>query len=405
MLKYTLIILSLFSSSLLKYMSLAQKELNIDIDNICYYLELNDLTNHEDDIEYVKPCESNHYCRIMDSDKVGTCEKYTPIIKKLNEDCSSTNDCDYKLDCIKNKCLVKNNSEAYSIKSDDSLDITLDIYPDIQYYCYCPDYLIPIEDTYPNFKCKPKEEVKMEGMCFKAEDAEGAILEKKAFPEYFKVCGENSLEYNAGTYRIKNTSTNYIGSVDDGKFVEDIRACKSGYALLFYGDGNITKPENENSDGNMFKMCVTINQVEIYDSACYINYTIGQNSYIYNSKRVMASNTYNLFDKCEFIMEKIELFKNYLEKMEEMNETCKSVRYYNEPFTCGNDTLRKLWYFYNNIENYLLYKNEDDVINFLIQNTYHLYGFEDEIKKEENDFILFFNIKYYIFLLLFLITN
>ena len=42
-------------------------------------------------------------------------------------------------------------------------------------------------------------------------------------------------------------------------------------------------------------------------------------------------------------------------------EICENVRFYDEPFSCGNDTLRKLWYYYNNVDNYLLYKNDEDI--------------------------------------------
>ena len=85
MFKYFLIFICLFSIYLFKYGSLAQKELESDIDNISYYLDQVDLYNHQDDIEYIKPCERTNYCRKIDFNGhiIGTCENYTSLFKRL----------------------------------------------------------------------------------------------------------------------------------------------------------------------------------------------------------------------------------------------------------------------------------------------------------------------------------
>ena len=85
--------------------------------------------------------------------------------------------------------------------------------------------------------------------------------------------------------------------------------------------------------------------------------------------------------------------------MNEIKDTCTTVNFYDEPFTCGNDELRKLWYFYNNIDMYLLYKNDEDIINYLVQKTYPLYGVETNDKNSDENNDLYLNIKYFIFLL------
>ena len=85
--------------------------------------------------------------------------------------------------------------------------------------------------------------------------------------------------------------------------------------------------------------------------------------------------------------------------MEELKETCENATYDNETFTCGNDELRKLWFFYNHMYYYLLYKKDEDFINNLIQDTYHLYGFgKDEVNSKELSVLL--NINYFIYLLI-----
>ena len=105
MFKYFLIFICLFSIYLFKYASLSLKELESDIDNICYYLDQVDLNNHEDDIEYVKPCERNNYCRKINSNEhiIGTCENYSSLIKRLGANCKEDYECDNGLVCSDKK--------------------------------------------------------------------------------------------------------------------------------------------------------------------------------------------------------------------------------------------------------------------------------------------------------------
>ena len=388
MLAYIIIFLCVFSFSNLRYISLSRKEIDTDIDDICYFLDEKDLESDEDDIEYVKPCEPGYYCHIFESDGqvIGTCEKYSEVIKKLNDECSSDYDCDSNLVCTKDKCIVENSTISYS-KND---------LADSKTYYYCPNYLIPIyNNDDSDYKCEPRENYKnMVDMC---NDIEEDGTQIKAFPDYFKICANQTI-IKSGTnpYQLKNTSANYIGSIEDGVFVEDPRACKSGYALNFYGDKNITQPTDDTS-GNMFLMCVTVNEVQKDNSNCYIKYSIGEKTNIYNTAKIQNNNINS--NECEFIMTKIELFKEYTTKMNEIKDTCTTVNFYDEPFTCGNDELRKLWYFYNNIDMYLLYKNDEDIINYLVQKTYPLYGVETNDKNSDENNDLYLNIKYFIFLL------
>ena len=70
----------------------------------------------------------------------------------------------------------------------------------------------------------------MKGLC---ELSGGRMI---AHPDYMKVCGE--IEWDAeNNNAFKKTNMNYIGSVSDGKFVENELACESGFALKFYLDG------------------------------------------------------------------------------------------------------------------------------------------------------------------------
>lgn len=386
MLTIILIIISLFSSFHFKYVALSHKDIDLDIDDICYYY---DGQNADLNI-YVKPCEPSYYCRkfTLDLLTLGTCEKYTPVLKKLNDYCTSDYDCDNGLICDYNLCVVQNDTSAYYINGN----------------YYCSNGLIPI---YKNgYTCLPRPDQRSNDDCYSVEETYYGYYETKLiFPEYFKICGQKYLRKNENSsiYEIRRISSDYIGSVGDGNFVEDIRACRSGYALYFYGNGDIIRPEGE-STNNMFLMCVTINEVEKINSYCYINYTLnysysyyGYNNYIYNTRKINGRNNL-LQDDCEFIMTKIKLFKAYLNKMEELKEYCIGESYYNEPFTCGNDELRKLWFYYNHIKYYLMYKNDEDVINYLIQEECPLYGFITTYQTE--NYGLFLNINFIVFILI-----
>ena len=49
-------------------------------------------------------------------------------------------------------------------------------------------------------------------------------------------------------------------------------------------------------------------------------------------------------------MTKIELIQDYFSKFNNSKTDCLEGNFYEEPFTCENDELRKVWYYYNNIE-------------------------------------------------------
>ena len=375
--KYILVFLFLFSSTHLTYISMSQKEFNLDVDDMCYYYE------SESNNKYVKPCEKDFYCKINNG--IGICQKYSDIVKKLNEPCSSSLECDLNLECSSSKCIVQNEQNAYSIIDDVSGEA----------YYYCPDNLIPIYDSVNNYNCE--ESTEMKNNCFLNEGTE-----KRAFPDYFKVCGIQTIEKNqeSGTYINKKTITSYIGSVEDGNFVEDERACKHGFALYFYGDKKTDTPENENPT-NLFKRCVLVNEV---DDNCNIKYTLDSKQYIYNTRKILSifNTNNNIFD-CSFLTTKLELFQQYVEKMGELKEECEKVKYYDEPFTCGNDELRKLWFFYNKPDIYLQYKNEEDIVNYLLQDSYHLYGFgENTTSSNSTDSSFYLSNKYYILILILL---
>ena len=135
---------------------MGQKEEDIDIDDLCYYKNPKDIQGIDDDLENVKPCEANFYCRlIINSFSVGTCEKYSQVIIKLDEDCIN-DECDDNLVCDK-KCIVHNNGDTY--EQTDLVDTS-------KKYYYCPSTLISIKQSSSPYKCHTREGLKMDNKCF-----------------------------------------------------------------------------------------------------------------------------------------------------------------------------------------------------------------------------------------------
>ena len=100
---------------------------------------------------------------------------------------------------------------------------------------------------------------------------------KRSFCDYFKVCRKQTILKENGKYGLKKINTNYIDSLGNGNFVNDIKACESDFTLLFYGDRKTIKLDtNEETEDNMFKMCVEVNEFGEFQRSCFINYTIGE---------------------------------------------------------------------------------------------------------------------------------
>ena len=359
MLKNILLFLYLFSFSFLIYLPLYKKQLDYDIDDICYYKEkIND-----NQLEYVKACQKEQYCLKLDKNSIGICHNSSlSSIKTLDEDCTLNDECQNDLICQNKKCTIANSNDIpYSIVDPSNNE---------KKYFYCTGdnkpFFIEIDNQNNEvYKCLSKD--KFGDYCFNP----NAPDKKEVFPDYFKVCGEISLDEK--TIKIAD-----IGSLDSNINVDDERACKSGFALYFdnekeFGTGH-SKVHNK-----IYKVCVELNGAEKRGDYCYINYTKDNENEKYNLnkfEKTHFSDDYSksLKDDCQYLTTKISLFKNYIEKLKNKRDDCiNGKKYYNEPFTCGDDELRLLWYEYNHPVQYLLYKNEEDIINYLVKEIYPSY--------------------------------
>ena len=390
MVKYIILFIILFSLSFLEYLPMSNIIDRFHIEKICHY--------EESGTEYVKPCEYGLYCvEVSSNHKISVCQSYTPFTKFLEDSCSSTFECDINLECDNNKCTVKENSKAYE-KIDEASNTKL---------FYCPNGMIAANASIADndYVCKKKTD-KNENKCYSKEEM------LRYTPGFFKVCGKINGDSNN---EINSIDANEIGSQENGVFVWDEKACKSGYAVYYPLNEDLSATKID----SMYKRCVTVTGVEKGDKDCILKYKIkNETEYMYNVdsvKEYCRSNTveidYKLFDKCQFLEKKLDLFKVYTKRLEELKTkgvNCADTKLYNESFTCGDNDLRKLWYSYNNPDLYLLYKDEPEVLNYLIKNAYPSYNEKNlevdiEAKNESTGSSTYLDVQYFIALLLLLI--
>lgn len=354
MFEFFLIISSLFFPSFSQiYAPMSTRTFEFIVEDICSYQK------SSNDFIYVEPCEKDYSCEIITYTMSPTYPRIGVCTKNIQEDisfgsaCEKDDDCDNNVKCLNKICSLEENDNAISINGEE----------------YCPDNLIPILDI-GVYKCEKRENNIMNGLCY-LKTSSGEI--KHAYPDYMKLCGEITLDKEENNYEQLKIAVNSLGSVDDGKFVYSEEACKSGFALKFYPDGKIV--QTITNTYQQYLKCVKYNGIEYKKSgSCKIKYILNNQNLVYDvDKTDFITNKASYCSGFKLIETKLDLFKQYLSRITELGDECIKKKYYDEPFTCKDDELRKLFYFYGNIEKYLLYKNEDEIMEFILQNEYPSY--------------------------------
>lgn len=351
------------------------KEL-LDIDeDICLY---------QKGLVYVRGCKEGKFCKDR-NEGLSICEDIEYPLT-FTDSCQSSLECDNDYYCDSGKCTLGCNTGTSAYITEKG-----------KRAC--------IPDT-------------MKGLCFKAtlDTSSGAYSGIFQNSEFFKVCGKitkfdkkSSTTYG-DTYYPLEIENSYIGTVDDGEFVYDENACKSGFALYFYANKALKNPST-NTDNHMFKMCVTL--VDIKGQK--IKYKIGsgnENEYnlnhlsnfdtlVYNGNTIYSLTPSSASGYDDNLKIKAEIFQKYISVLtsDKQKKCAEDENNINEPNTCNDDQLRKWHYFLSNVNEYILYykrkDNKDevsnDVVNYLVQQWYPLY---------QNSKLL--EIKYFLFLLILL---
>lgn len=364
MYKFYFLIFLLISSSFSKPYQKMKKSHGYD-DDICEY--------EYSSIYYVKPCEEGKFCK--DYGDLSKCEEIeTPFQAKiLGEKCSDDLECETNLNC-QNEC-------TYSCDTTNGFEA---------YKTYSGDY-----------SCREKNDrntlYKMDfnGLSTHASFASYVSSYHSPSishsPSFFQVSGEikffsrkDETNNNYGTlYRISTIESAYIGTLDDGTFVMNKYACKSGFALYFYPDGSDRVDPSRHSESNyMYLRCVTLKDVNKEKS--YVKYELEGKEYYYDYD--ISRSTDPIYQSSLFLdpvtltipqypLIKNELFSKYIGAFTKTKqEECENNKKYLEQKTCEDSEVRKWYYFYNHPEEYVLYYDEEekdnDIMNFLLQKEY-----------------------------------
>lgn len=373
MIKYILLFASIISASLPTYRPMSMKTIDFG-ENICKYTEYDYYSSSGSSgssyIDYVKPCQEGKKCYGTESSNymLHTCENLPKRRKTINQSCQTDFECDQYLECSsENKCIV---SSIYTV-SDSSSDLSL-------YYCKSGE--LPIYSS-PNYFSEGRAPSCTQTSSFPS----GTDYTNKfyvsnnannfAVIQPFKVPGKINFQTKQSNsdYVIDSIELADIGSLPAGTPVYDERACESGFALYFYGNGALTKPEvASGTNPAMFLYCANLKEVL---SGYYVYTLTDTTEKIYNMGK--ASDKIGSFSYLPNTIEiQLEMFKNYINALKPKLESCKSDYDYSEPYTCKDNEIRKWWYFYNNPEEYMLYKDHKLVVDYLIQEKYSEYASE-----------------------------
>lgn len=339
------------------YKPMTQKTFDFGKD-VCYYKDV----SHNLNFEYVKPCESGKACTdLSDSNyNVKKCLNSEFLPRTLNDDCNFDEDCPGTLICTSKKC---------SFDGDNA------------YNGYCPEG--KVYDRTIN-KCKEKT---YGNMCEKKDD-DGNVetdYDDNNTPIYFRICGlielKKKTENNVSDhYFKKSVSKVFYGSAPDDSFVTDQILCESGFALYFYGNKEYKSKNNPTGNDNheMFLRCVTVTGIDTENNIIKYRISNGDEQF-YHVEDLTDSESYKddiNHSINELTMTQLEIFQNYKKRYDEIKEECKSLLYLDEQETCRDDELRKWFYFYEHPEKYILYQNEPQVMEYLIQEKYKDYKAE-----------------------------
>ena len=339
-------------------------------DDVCSYIDI----AHNSNIEYVKPCEEGKKCQdLLDNGldysypstqdpfsgyHIYTCQPYEEDYDNLDQTCEASISCTSSYYCDGTCKATRTCPAGQVFDSPYSYTSTTCVNEPN----YCEEY------DYPH------------------------IPTKSYGPAVNKECVEIELkaDSNNKNYNYVKVKYNTIASIEDGKYIKDSRDilyCKNGYALYFYGNGKVKNPNDDTpSSEQMFLRCV---HVLGRDESGIIKYEIsGEGNVMYYNPNLLP-NEPGTYDKYvlpyndKYLMTRLEIFDNYKKRLEAVTD-CKELN-------CEDDELNKWYYFLGNPQEYILYKNEPQVMEYLIQQSYPKYKAKYTSPYESSSLL---NIKY-----------
>ena len=347
--KYILIFLclfklSLFAGTFLYYRPMSKKSIDFG-EEVCYYEDISD----DSKLKYVKGCPSGNRCLPVLADNseynIRTCQPFFSGLKRqIGEDCDANlYECIFDYDCTNGKCSTGTGGGGTSptcstigkkINSGTETCITdqseISAIGDV---CETKDSFSSSDTTYYTH-------YSTSGSCKKLQ---------------IKRVEDNTQE----KYYIKSKElVKDLFSLQDGDYFEDPidkNYCENGFYLYFFGNG---KEKLDTSGEVMYKRCVKVLAIEeISAGTSYvIKYKIGSEEHIYDTSKLDGTYKTDQNNECEvtFLMTRLELFQKMKEEYKKNPSSNEYVKWN---------------YLYEHPEEYLLYKDQIDVLDYLIQSS------------------------------------
>lgn len=344
----------------------------IDYDDVCSYYHKRDTHGDtgSEDILYVKGCKKGKICRSSGYDiNIETCQENQKLhLLVLGESCTFDSQCDSGLTCVDGKCSFANSDPGYIPYNKGGYKFCLEGHSPIFNGSTTHFTSIPDPESY---RCYKSSDFKTNYYYYFEKGDTNKYIYKS--PDFLKVPGkiefgeetrDNTVDgkkYDFTYYYVQSIEEASIGSVEDGEYVADERACKSGFGIEYYAGKQLDIKSYDNQNTQKFKRCISVKEVDISVSGkCIIKYDLDEFENIIDASSRIST-------PCEDIKIKLELFEKFTDKMSD----CESKPYEEEPYTCGKEKLRKYYFFYNNPTLYRYYKDEEQIVNYLILTNYN----------------------------------
>ena len=325
------------SDALIYYRPMSKRSIDFG-DDICYYEDI----SNDFKLKYVKGCPSGKSCKLVGITNteynIHTCQNLYSVSKRSSgETCDSgLYECIDGLTCTNKKC-----SSGTNVTPDPSA---------------CTTITKQISGGTSNCISDQTELQKVENLC-EVRDTETSTTTTYTHHSSTKTCLKIEIENKPNVenkYIISKVHAE-IYSIQDGEYVVkgNNEYCQSGFSLYFYEKGQL-----DPVGGELFKRCVTILAIQQIPSSSdyYIKYKINDGEeHIYDTSKLPDSTEktdQNDELSEDLLMVKLEIFKHTVEEYKKN----------------GNSNGLKKWqYLYDNPNDYLLYKDQTDVLDYLIQ--------------------------------------
>lgn len=329
------------STTFTYYRPMSKKSIDFG-DDVCYYEDISDNSK----LMYVKGCPSGKKCQpVIGTDsteyRIHTCQAVYSIEKRdVDENCDSLlYECKEPLECTNGKC-----ASTGSVSPPSS----------------CTTITKTENSGTGTCLSDSREIAEIGNKCF-SQNLEPANVITYRHHSSTKSCKKLQIEKNGNVYYIKSKELVDTYSIQDGDYVDDEEGesnsfCQSRFSLYFFGNGG----QILSTDTTMFKRCVTVLAIHRVTDGYYIKYKIKDGAeHIYDTTKLEGDYKTTQDGECATLdMTKLEILKYMVEEYKKN----------------GNSNKYKKWqYLFSNKDHYLLYKDQTDVLDYLIQSNINDY--------------------------------